>query len=726
MASKHNIVFGVLVALYALPWAGCGQTGDKTCSGADCAGAPSTGGCSGTGCIAAGAPSTAGCTGATCGGAAGASTCTGADCAGAAPIGGCAGDGCAGDASSDCSAGAGGCAASDCVLGALSCSAGKLFRCNAKGNQELEQTCTSDEHCDADAGACVANVCVPDSTSCDGGNVSVCNSDGSAATVSKTCSLTQICLAGDCHDIVCVPNSGFCSGKEVWSCSADGTSAELVKRCSSKQFCLEQDGSADCSATLCVPGAALCVGSVATECAADGSGPLPGGDNCAGAGQACYEGECRDLACVPGRKLCNHDDVYLCTENGTSTQLFSNCADTSEYCDPASGSCRTRVCTPGAKGCDGNRVATCDALGAGFEATGSDCSELGAVCLNGSCKPLVCTPNQYFCSQGSVYRCDATGAASTLNQTCGPSQHCESLSTYAYCSYNPCTASAPGCSGSIATTCKADGSGWESGGTDCAASSKVCQNGACVAQLCKPYEMFCSGKEVRQCYYDGLSSSAFKTCSGNTYCSQHDGTAECLRTACNAGASACFAERLGSCANDGMSLASVSADCAAQGKLCTLAGCTDQAVDTLGSGDQVRTPSEMLIGNVVLVQSARTLTQIEAYLSLPASRALTWVIYERTSDSYYSLVASAASTGTGTGFQSSGSISQALQAGKTYFIGVGITGTYVAYYSTSNDPLTSFGPALGSATSYATQNSINIYAQPEQLYYFRLTTKAAQ
>ena len=70
MASKHNIVFGVLVALYALPWAGCGQTGDKTCSGADCAGAPSTGGCSGNGCIAAGAPSTAGCTGATCGGAA--------------------------------------------------------------------------------------------------------------------------------------------------------------------------------------------------------------------------------------------------------------------------------------------------------------------------------------------------------------------------------------------------------------------------------------------------------------------------------------------------------------------------------------------------------------------------------------------------------------------------------------------------------------------------------
>ncbi|MFZ5896502.1 MAG: hypothetical protein ACOY0T_35940 [Myxococcota bacterium] len=725
MTSKHSIFFGALVALYALPWAGCGQTGGNACSGGDCAGAPSTGGCAGNGCTSAGAPANAGCGGATCGGAAGASTCTGGDCAGAAPVGGCAGDGCGGEPS-DCSAGAGGCAAA-CVPGALSCAANKLLRCDAKGNEQLEQACASDERCDANAGACVANVCEPGSTTCDGGDVSVCNADGSGSTVTKNCSLTQVCQEGECRDIVCVPNSGFCVQKEVWSCSADGTAAELVKRCSSKQFCLEQDGAADCSATLCVPATAMCVGSVATECAADGSGALPGGDNCAALGQACYEGECRDLACVPGRKLCNHDDVYLCTENGTATQLFADCADATEFCDPTTGSCRTRVCTPGAKGCDGNRIATCDALGAGFEGSGSDCSETGAVCIAGSCKPLICSPNQYLCSQGNVYRCDSTGTASTLNQTCGSNTHCESLgATYAYCAYNPCTAGAPGCSGNIATTCKADGTGWETVGTDCAASGKVCQNGACVTQLCKSYEMFCSGKQVLQCSHDGLSSSVWRNCTGNSYCAQHDNVVECLRTPCNAGAAACVAERLGTCASDGMSLASVSADCSAQGKLCTLAGCAAQSVDTMGSGDQVRTPTEMVIGNEVLVQSARTLTQIEAYLSLPASRALTWVVYERLSDSYFSLVASAASTGTGTGFQSSGAISQLLQAGKTYFIGVGITGSYVAYYGTAGDQLTTFGPVLGSATSYTAQSTISVYVQPEQLYYFRVTTKLPQ
>jgi hypothetical protein len=132
----------------------------------------------------------------------------------------------------------------------------------------------------------------------------------------------------------------------------------------------------------------------------------------------------------------------------------------------------------------------------------------------------------------------------------------------------------------------------------------------------------------------------------------------------------------------------------------------------------------IMVIKLIQAQTKRTLTQIEASLSFPASRALTWVVYEAVDAAVFNLVFSSVSTGTGAGFQSSGAISYTLQAGKTYFIGVNITGSYVAYFggSTGQKPL-SFGIALGSASAASTSNSIYAYLVPEQLYYFRLTTK---
>jgi len=711
--TKQTLTLGILLGFSLLPWWGCGRADDHDgCAGNACAGKTATGGGSATGASsttggnsAGGAPSAGGC--ATCGGTPAA--------AGAPPV-------------SDCEAGAGGCPGSLCAPNTYRCSGNDVLLCSGDGaSEKLAQTCKSDEYCEPRRALCVPRLCTPESLSCDGANVVVCNADGSATRVTKTCSLNQVCSAGECHDIVCVPNTRYCTGQDVWRCSADGTAATLTKHCSDKQFCLEESGDADCSATKCVAGAALCSDDRATTCLPDGSGPAPGADDCAAHGQACYEGECRDLACTPGHKLCDHDNVYLCTENGTATTLFSECVHATEYCDPVTAACRARICTPGTSGCDGTRVATCDSLGSRWVASDTDCDQQGKICLNGSCKSVVCTANQYLCSQGDIYLCNSNGTASTLYQNCtSNNSRCQLVGVnYAYCASNPCTANAKSCSGNTILTCNADGTAWLAGGTDCAASGKACQNGACIAPVCTPYSVYCSGSEVRQCAYDGATWYVSATCGGGTSCLAQNDSASCQRTPCSASSVACLSEQLGTCAADGSSLASVTSDCGAQSKVCTAAGCADVAVDTLGSGNQIETPTDALLGNQIRVQTTRTLTQIEAYLSLPASRALTWVVYEIVgSGQYFSLVYSAATTGTGTGFQSSGSLSYSLQAGKTYLLGVNITGSYVAYYTSPVEPRTlSFATALGATTAYAAVNSVYAYLQEERLYYFRYTSK---
>jgi hypothetical protein len=609
------------------------------------------------------------------------------------------------------------------VPNSFRCAGQELLRCKSTGSGELSyQTCAAGQVCDAARGACRTKLCEPDAIRCDGANVVRCSVDGTTEDTFKSCSLTQLCAAGACRDIVCAPNTSFCVGKDVWSCGADGTSSTLEKHCASNQFCLEDNGSASCSATQCVPGAALCADNVATQCAADGSGPEPGGDDCAALGGACYEGECRDLACTKGSKLCDHGDVYLCTQNGTDSTLLSDCNPSTEYCDPEAPACRTRVCTPGQAGCDGTRPGTCDALGSSFVPAGSDCADSGKTCLDGSCKAILCTPGVYFCSQGNVHRCDSTGTESTLYQQCasGP-YHCEPAG---YCAYNTCTPNAVGCNGDFVSTCNSVGSGWASATTNCAANGKRCKDGACVDPVCTPNTVFCSENHRRACQYDGLNSYDYGACPEKTYCVVQGGDVTCQRTPCDAGATACLSEKLGTCASDGMTLASVTTDCGAQSKLCTLQGCAAQAVDSLGSGDYVVAPNGSLIGNEVRVHSDRTLTQIEAYLSFPASRALAWVVYEATSSNDFSLGFSSASTGTGAALQSSGPISYSLKAGKTYLIGVNVTGSFVSYYGVeeSQKPL-SFGAALGGATASSSASTIYAYPTPSQLYYFRLTTK---
>ncbi|MEI9949695.1 MAG: hypothetical protein WDO74_12140 [Pseudomonadota bacterium] len=114
------------------------------------------------------------------------------------------------------------------------------------------------------------------------------------------------------------------------------------------------------------------------------------------------------------------------------------------------------------------------------------------------------------------------------------------------CSEQACTAGAAICSGTVATACKADGSGPEPGGTDCAANAQSCQDGACApavcdagscdpTTVCKPGAESCVGAQVARCNASGSGWLAPVDCVDGELCSG----GSCKKPACEPGRRYC-------------------------------------------------------------------------------------------------------------------------------------------------------------------------------------------
>jgi hypothetical protein len=557
------------------------------------------------------------------------------------------------------------------------------------------------------------------------------NSGGSADCSSNQDCSVGVCSAGSCKEVSCVPGTTFCGASGVWTCGPDGTPTQLAQRCSSDQFCLEKSGTATCNATACFAGDPICDGTVATQCKPDGSGPKPGGDDCAAAKQVCYSGQCRDLLCTPGQKLCDNNTLYLCSDAGSSRVVVNNCS-TLEVCDPTAGACQTKVCDPGKLGCDSTRVVTCNASGSGYVQTGLDCATKQGVCIQGACQAQACSPSLSYCSGGDVYSCSNDGTVGTLINSCTADSHCVVYGSSAYCAYYSCQPNSVGCSGNVLATCAADGSGWLPGGTDCALTSSTCIGNACSPNVCNPNTLFCKDGNVQQCDGQGLTSYQVQFCTLGTYCATRTGVTTCAPTPCTADTDGCVGEKLGHCSADGMSVGAGATDCGASQQVCTLQGCAKTAVDSLSSTTQIGTGSaNELVTNLVAVDSARKLTLIEAYLSMPTTRNLVWVVYVLTNADgmgEFDLEFQKSTSGSGAGYQSSGAISIELEAGKTYAIGVGASdGNFVYYYDLPvAAPSLNFARVTGSAdiSFGASFDSAPFDVLPSQLpvYSTRLTT----
>lgn len=569
--------------------------------------------------------------------------------------------------------------------------------------------------------------CVPGARECDGSSIRVCDASGHS-TLEKTCSASQVCRQAQCKDIVCVPNRQFCKANVVRTCSSSGTDSSAQQVCAAEQFCVEQDGSAACSDFACLPNAPSCFNNVATTCKADGSGPQPGGQDCSPQSMRCDNGACYAPTCQAGQKLCENGDLYLCTGDGLSKVLFADCA-AGEICDANQLACRPSVCEAGKLGCDGSRVVTCNELGTGWLQSGPDCGATERICLEGSCKKQVCVPSSTFCQEGNLYSCDSHGLTSSLKETCNAySYHCSPhpyQANTAYCAYNTCTPNAAVCNGNVLAKCNADGSGLLPGGADCGADS-LCQDGTCKPKTCSPGSYFCKNDDIIYCS-DGVYSFKAQDCPDDAPCaSVSGGGVGCVPYKCWPGTKACIGNQLGVCAADGQSLGSVKQDCSATDDVCVSeAACEPTAVDSVGSAEELASVSEgYVFGNVIEVRSNRRLTLLEANLVLPGPRTLRWVVYEQVDGYFTSRYDALTNAQAGSGFLGSGALNYTLKAGKTYLLGVAVTGGGLAPYYDAQpwQPEVSFGAVTGGVTS-SYSVSFYAYANASSAFNLRATTQ---
>ncbi len=189
----------------------------------------------------------------------------------------------------------------------------------------------------------VSSTCVAGSKRCDGSTVKLCDAAGFAETIAQTCQSSQSCLNGACIE-TCLPNTAFCKDGAVWKCDSNGASTR-DQQCAAGMFCRVDGDRRSCSTQACTASNPFLRWGHRDHLCERWLRPTSGGVDCAKTKQACYGGQCRDVACSNGTKECQHGDVYLCVHNGTELSLLTDCR-TGEVCDGDMDSCRAQVCDP--------------------------------------------------------------------------------------------------------------------------------------------------------------------------------------------------------------------------------------------------------------------------------------------------------------------------------------------------------------------------------------------
>ncbi len=595
-----------------------------------------------------------------------------------------------------------------CEPGSTFCQGTEVRECMANGtDSSLKSTCAPSQFCDATIGGCRFQQCTPNAALCDGDVATQCDALGSGPAAGGTnCADTnQTCYGGKCRDKLC--DGPFCQDGNAYSCMESGTATKLSDTCVASEYCLN----GLCTLDKCTASQPACNKQVATTCKADGSGFELGGTDCAAeTDKVCENGACVPKVCTPGSYYCAGGNPQLCNNLGSGSAQQTATCTAAYYCKAGLQYCQTDVCTAGTKLCSGTYATTCADDGSGPAGGGTDCSLTNKVCYQGTCLPKICNPNEYFCQGGNTYSCGATGATSSLSDTCLASEFCTPTSYY--CLPDVCAAGAPTCNGDNLSTCAADGSGPADAGQSCGAG-KTCFAGACKPVVCTLDALQCSGGNVQKCTDKGTTWTPYATCAATTYCNELATPITCSPDVCTPSANTCKGETLATCDVDGGHFSATSTDCAATNQVCTLsATCAATAQDTVGDTSASAVATSYMVGNIYRADRGRTLTKIEQYLSVSGTSVFTWVVYQGDlSTGYFTKLREVTTSDSGMGvFLSSGALDVPLVAGKYYFLGVVVQGSFTRYYaSASTQPFVSFGQLVNSYVLSASSPPVNPY-----------------
>jgi len=202
-----------------------------------------------------------------------------------------------------------------------------------------------------------------------------------------------------------------------------------------------------------------------------------------------------------------------------------------------------------------------------------------------------------------------------------------------------------------------------------------------------------------QCSGDGLTEPIARTCTSAEYCDASATT--CEPQICTPDAPACNAELATTCNSIGDGYTGGVTDCSLSTMVCFDGACRlAVTVDVVGSPGVAFSGPNRFRNNYYSASTSRTLVEIEAFLGLPGSTTLTWIVYESTTQNgTYSLIQESTTSvnpASATAiYYSSGSVSVPLVAGRFYAIGAGWGATTVMYYNGSSHPVvTAFGQSF--------------------------------
>jgi hypothetical protein len=319
----------------------------------------------------------------------------------------------------------------------------------------------------------------------------------------------------------------------------------------------------------CEPGMRSCDGSNVRVCGASGHSIIE--ETCS-LSQVCSGAKCLPIACVPGHQFCLAGAIRECNLDGTSSTVFKACAS-GQFCREQDGGaeCSPTACTGDAPVCVGNVATTCKPDGSGTKLGGVDCSATARLCSEGQCVDPTCTPGQKFCEHDDVYLCLGGGATSVLFTECNADEVCDPA--FAACRDRICEPGKLGCDSTRTAVCNALGTGWEQSGADCAASDKVCVDGACKPHVCVANSQFCQDGDAYLCDAMGVSATLREACYDSYHCVTYAGSyAYCSYNSCVPGAAACNGNAVSTCNAEGSGVLAGGTDCGAD-KVCSGGAC---------------------------------------------------------------------------------------------------------------------------------------------------------
>jgi hypothetical protein len=261
---------------------------------------------------------------------------------------------------------------------------------------------------------------------------------------------TAACNDGNPCTTVDVCSGGQCKGSKLPDCSDGNVCTD--DSCDPDVGCVHQDNKATCddkdactTADVCSLG--KCVGALPVSC-----------DD----GNPCTDDSCDPAAgCVHLLNAAGCDDGDPCTTGDACT--LGKCAGTPVPACGIGQPCQSDFdCLPGI---------VCEEKMPGGYCLKENCNATGCP-AGSSCvfEPLLVN---YVCLRD----CAVVGdCRAQLGYQCLPDQVC-------WCGTKVCDPDLPACNGEIATVCDSCGSGYKAGGTDCTASGKYCEDGACLSNL---------------------------------------------------------------------------------------------------------------------------------------------------------------------------------------------------------------------------------------------------